>query len=105
MDGELRTLIIRDDITAQGEHEIAVCFHLALASDGPQRYLIAVDDARVALEVDPRWTVQILTGSEEPIGGWVSRGYHRKVPSTTLVAGVVPEVTCHLPATSNFTEG
>ena len=45
-----------------------------------------LEGGRVVLEVDPCMGVQILTGSEEPIGGWVSRGYHRKVPSTMLVA-------------------
>ena len=30
--------------------------------------------------------MDMLRGSEEPIGGWVSRGYHRKAPSTTLFA-------------------
>ena len=38
------------------------------------------------LEVDLRLAVDTLTGSEDPIGGWVSRGYHRKVPTTTLIA-------------------
>jgi hypothetical protein len=40
----------------------------------------------VTLEVDARLAVDILTGDNEPIGGWVSRGYHRKIPSTTLIA-------------------
>ena len=35
--------------------------------------------------LDPRLVVQILIGSEEPIGGWVSRGYHQKYVSTTMV--------------------
>jgi hypothetical protein len=39
----------------------------------------------VILEMDSRLAVDTLEGSTAPIGGWVSRGYHRKVPATTLV--------------------
>lgn len=49
----------------------------------PKRYRIAVAGGAVVLEVDVQLAVEILRASEEPIGGWVSRGYHRKVPSTT----------------------
>jgi hypothetical protein len=45
-----------------------------------------VPGGTVTLEVDPQLAVDTLRGSEDPIGGWVSRGYHRKVPSTTLIA-------------------
>jgi len=83
-------LTIQDDIAASGSHEIAVYFHLAedalLSAERPNRYRIAVGGGTVTLEVDARLVVEVLKGSDEPIGGWVSRGYHRKVPSTTLIA-------------------
>jgi hypothetical protein len=40
----------------------------------------------VTLEIDPQLAVDVLKGSEDPIRGWVSRGYHRKVSATTLIA-------------------
>jgi hypothetical protein len=30
--------------------------------------------------------LEFLAASEDPPGGWVSRGYHRRRPSVTLVA-------------------
>ena len=85
-----RVLTIQDDIVASGIHEVATYFHLAedalLSVERPNRYGIAVRGGTVTLEVDTRLTVDVLTGAHEPIGGWVSRGYHRKVPSTTLIA-------------------
>jgi Heparinase II/III-like protein len=90
LDGPSRTLTIRDAIRARADHSVAVYFHLAeqcvLSHVGPNRYAIAVGAGTVALEVDPRLKVRILRGSEDPIGGWVSRGYHQKTPITTLVA-------------------
>jgi hypothetical protein len=85
-----RILTIQDDIVAGGPHEIAAYFHLAedavLSSEGPNRYWIAVGGGTVTLEVDARLAVGIVTGTCEPIAGWISRAYRHKVPSTTLVA-------------------
>jgi hypothetical protein len=90
LDDRSRSLSIQDDIVASGIHEVAAYFHLAedahLSAEKPNRYRITVGGGTVTLEVDPRLAVEVLTGSDEPIGGWVSRGYHRKIPSTTLIA-------------------
>jgi uncharacterized heparinase superfamily protein len=90
LDGPSRILTVEDEIVAEGAHDVAMGFHLAegarLAEAGRNRYVIAVDGDTVTLTVDARLTGEIHAGSEEPIAGWVSRRYHRKVPSTTLVA-------------------
>jgi hypothetical protein len=90
LDERARVLSIQDDIVASGPHEISAYFHLAedavLSVERPNRCSIAVGDGMVRLEVDARLEVDVLTGSDDPIGGWVSRGYHRKGPSTTLIA-------------------
>jgi len=90
LDERSRILTIQDDIVGSGSQEIAAYFHLAedalLAVERPNRYRIAVGGGTVTLEVDARLAVDVLTGSTEPMGGWVSRGYHGKVPSTTLIA-------------------
>jgi Heparinase II/III-like protein/Heparinase II/III N-terminus len=93
LDGASRILSVQDDLLGSGRHSVAMYFHLAedcvLSEVGPNRYQIAVGGGAVTLEVDRRLTVQCLRGSEHPIGGWVSRGYHRKTPTTTLVASGV----------------
>ena len=90
LDAESRMLTIGDDIVAQGAHQVAVYFQLAedaaVTMKRPNLYRIDLAGGTVVLEVDVKLTVEILRGSENPIGGWVSRGYHRKTPSTTLIA-------------------
>jgi hypothetical protein len=90
LDAEVRTLTIRDDVLARGHHDIAIYFHLAedavVSTDRPNRYRIGIPGGAVMLEIDAQLAVETLRGSEDPIAGWVSRGYHRKVPSVTLVA-------------------
>jgi len=90
LDAGARVLTIQDEIAARGPHEIAAYFHLAedarLSVERPDRYQISVGSGTVTLEVDRRLAVEVVTGREEPIGGWVSRGYHRKALSTTLIA-------------------
>lgn len=90
LDERSRVLTIQDDIVAAGPHEIAAYFHLAedaiLSADGPNRYRIVVGGGTVTLEVDARLAVSVVTGSGEPIAGWISRAYHRKGPISTLIA-------------------
>jgi hypothetical protein len=90
LDERSRVLTIQDDIVAGGPHEIAVYFHLAedavVSLEGPNRYRISVGGGMITLEVDARLSVDVATGSGEPIAGWISRAYHRKVPSATFVA-------------------
>ena len=52
---------------------------------GRNRYLVYVDSGTIEIELDPCLNVESFSGSEDPICGWVSRGYHQKEASTTLV--------------------
>ncbi len=95
LDGQ--ELVVRDDIIARGKHEIEVFFHLAehcvVVPAGRNRYLIDVGwetienvgRRTIEIELDPCLQVESFKGSEDPICGWVSRGYHQKEASTTLV--------------------
>lgn len=87
---ESRTLVILDELDAKGGHDVALYFHLAerclLDGAAGNVFELLLGGSRVTLRIDARLTVERLFGSEAPIGGWVSRGYHRKLPSTTLVA-------------------
>ncbi len=89
LDLDERELVIRDDVIACGKHEIEVFFHLAehcvVNPAGINRYLVDVGPGTIEIELDHRLRVKEFKGSEDPICGWVSRGYHQKKASTTLV--------------------
>ncbi|MBM4149927.1 MAG: hypothetical protein FJ224_12925, partial [Lentisphaerae bacterium] len=89
LNGPQRTLVVRDDILARQRHEIAVVFHLAercrVTTTGRNRFRIDVGPGTVEIELDSALQVELFQGSEDPLWGWVSRGYHRKEASTTLV--------------------
>ena len=87
LDGQ--ELVVRDDIIAHGKHEIEVFFHLAehcvVNPAGKNCYLVDVGPGTIEIELDPCLQVASFNGSKDPIFGWVSRGYHQKEASTTLV--------------------
>lgn len=89
LDGESGTLTVRDEIETRGQHTVALHFHLSehcsVTAVHQNRCEIAVAGGRVVLELDPALAMELCMGSEQPIMGWVSRGYHRKVPATTVI--------------------
>jgi hypothetical protein len=95
LDGRWRVLVVHDDIVARGRHEISVWFHLAehcLPSPaGGNRFLVNTGHGMIELELDSRLQVESFRGSQNPISGWVSRGYHQKEPSTAIVGRHVGE--------------
>jgi hypothetical protein len=92
MDARTRTFDITDRLLMERPHRIALFFHTAedarVTRAGDRDFVLEVDGGSVALRLDPQLTVQTFEGSDAPIGGWVSRGYHRKSPSVTI-AGTV----------------
>ncbi|MFO1402552.1 MAG: heparinase II/III family protein, partial [Steroidobacteraceae bacterium] len=90
LDAATRTLAIEDEIVSEGAHQVALHFHLAehceLEPPVGQRCVIRVGAQRVTLRVDPSLELAVLPSSEDPIQGWVSRGYHHKVAAPLLVA-------------------
>jgi uncharacterized heparinase superfamily protein len=82
-------LTVTDEITAEGPHEVALAFHAAetatVEEKDARHFEIRVEGGLVRLTFDDGLIVERLQGSERPIGGWVSRGYHRRQPATTLV--------------------
>ena len=87
--GPARTVVVRDEIEACDKHEIALYLHLAehciATSAGANRFLVDVGGGSVEIDLDPRLQTELLKGTEDPIHGWVSRGYHQKTASTTIV--------------------
>lgn len=91
LDGEARVLTIVDEIVARGLHEIALHFHFAedCRLPTPRSSSVGIEVANVGVarvELDPRLSLSTFQGSEQPIGGWLSRGYHRRVASPSLTA-------------------
>ena len=89
LNGREHLLVVRDEIEACDKHEIALYLHLAehctANPAGANRFLVDVGGGSVEIELDPRLQTELLRGREDPIHGWVSRGYHQKTASTTLV--------------------
>lgn len=82
-------LVVRDEIFTAETHEIEIFFHFAehcivKPAEG-NSFVVDIDQGIVELRLDQPLQVQTFNGSENPIYGWVSRGYHQKTASTTLV--------------------
>ena len=89
LDGPGRALTIQDDLDARGRHDVALHFHFseqcAVRRVDTQRVEVDTGAGHVTIELDPRLQLSLLHGSEQPMGGWVSRGYHCKRAAATLV--------------------
>ncbi len=82
-------LRIEDVLEAAGEHHVRMPLHVAEHARADQldisTWRIDAGEARVTVRMDPALRTYGLRGSEDPIGGWVSRGYHRKAAGCTIV--------------------
>lgn len=89
LDGIMRELTIRDDITARKEHNITIFFHFAencvLNPTRRNHYRVDLGPGSIEIKLDSLLQVESFEGSTNPIFGWVSRGYHQKQPATTLI--------------------
>jgi uncharacterized heparinase superfamily protein len=87
--GSPPVLTITDEVIASAPHDVAVFFHASEVADtiatGPRSFEIRVEGGVAHLTLDDRFEVERRQGSLEPLGGWVSRGYHRRAPSTSIV--------------------
>lgn len=90
LDAESRTLTLVDELITRGRHLVALHFHLAetcvVAELEGGRASIDTGRGMVEMAFDSRLKLDTLRGSIDPIGGWVSRGYHRRTPATLLAA-------------------
>jgi hypothetical protein len=88
LDVERRLVTITDDIVGDGA-PIAVYFHLsercALRARGDSEFELDVVRGAAVLSLDPLLRAEVVRGGPGTMLGWVSRGYHRKEPSTTVV--------------------
>lgn len=63
---------------------------------GSNQFRAAAEQSELIIEFAPAASVQCTRGSTHPIGGWVSRGYHQKRPTTTLACRLVFEGDCKI---------
>ena len=89
LDSELGEVRVVDQLAGAGRHTADFCLHLAedcsLQPLSETHYEVNCGKEGIVVELDGRLAVHALCGAEDPIGGWVSRGYHRKQPATTLI--------------------
>ena len=88
LDGSHGVLTITDRLHMAGDHRVELFFHFS--EDAQVRLDGSAIEATgpfgsLRLEADPRLRPTLLQGSTTPPGGWVSRGYHRREPSTTVI--------------------
>lgn len=90
LDGAASRVVIRDRLAGAGSHHAALHLHFAetcTVERSERGGFSAVFPGGFAdIDMDDRMSVEAVVGSEDPILGWVSRGYHRKEPSPTLRA-------------------
>jgi hypothetical protein len=89
LDAGSRILTIRDEIIAKGSHEIGIYLHLSeecvIFKTQSNRYEIDVRGRKIVIEVDSKFSTEISAGGKKPIAGWMSKCYHKKVASTSIV--------------------
>jgi hypothetical protein len=88
-----RTLTVIDSLVCQGRHRVELFWHfsddcnMALSSDD---VIGRNANASIKLHWPSGFAARIVRGSEDMPAGWLSRGYDRRVPcSTVIVAGEV----------------
>ncbi len=89
LDGSAGVVTIEDELTGNGRHTAGMFLHFAEDCrvdkiDGNQ-YEVDREPGRVLIDLDAQLSAKAFRGNLDPLLGWVSRGYHRRQPCTTLV--------------------
>lgn len=89
LDGEGLDIRVLDELLMTASHDVAVFWHFAeqctVLSQSDHGIEIDFGGGRLFMEFDPRLSLSQERGNEDSNLGWVSRGYHRKSPSLTLI--------------------
>lgn len=90
LDGETQQLVVIDELYATSKHLVRIFFHCApeckVDECAPQQLRITNGQQTMLMQFDPSLEIKRLLGSKQPIGGWLSQGYHQKIPAPTIVA-------------------
>ncbi|TMG78331.1 MAG: heparinase [Betaproteobacteria bacterium] len=88
LDKRARRLAIEDSLDMAEGHEVELLFHFAeecrvdALADG---YLVERDGMTLRLTLPANGAAELYRGSLVPVFGWISRGFDRRQPTTTLV--------------------
>jgi hypothetical protein len=87
-DAAENVLVVTDILECQGSHDVAVHWHFAepcktSAHDGQLRVEGRQHALRMSCSLGA--DIELLNGSETPLGGWISRQFDEKQPITTAV--------------------
>lgn len=81
-------ILVEDRIESKASHSIEQYFHLSpdceIKDSGNNSYQIINGDDAIVVTFDSKMDIEIISGSVEPIGGWVSYVYDRKIASNTI---------------------
>ncbi len=82
-------MVLEDAVLGEGRHQVEFMFHFhpdCVVEKVAEGYSVTNNGVGIVLLPDPSLTSsQVLKGSVDPIGGWYSPGFDRKVPCPTLV--------------------
>ena len=88
-----KAITIVDRLTGVGEHTARAHFHFApgctVSISGHSAEVVTPKGTRLGLRFDSRLQLATQCGSESPISGWYSDGYHRRMPAPTLIASAI----------------
>jgi hypothetical protein len=83
-----RRLVIEDALEMSQAHDVELLFHFAeqcrVAASGAA-YRIERDGIVLELTLPPGGSAELYRASETPMFGWVSRGFDRRAPTSTIV--------------------
>ncbi len=82
-------LSVEDEVVAAGAHDVSQHWHFSEHCDIEQNdtgsFRVSVGGRTLVLSLDPQVTATLIRGDESSFFGWVSRKYHKKVPSYAIV--------------------
>ena len=82
-------ILIKDTFKARAQHQLRTFWHFSEKCEvyhrGSNYFTVLVGSDSIDVWIDPCFSVQHIKGGENPITGWLSRGYHHKVPCVTLI--------------------
>ena len=88
LDKGARRLLIEDSLEMAAAHEIELVFHCAeqcRVTPISGGYAIERDGTALELTLPAGGAAEVYCGSLEPLYGWISRGFDRRQPASTIV--------------------
>lgn len=91
------TVTIEDHFDCAGDHDIAIYFHIApsiVVTPGPSGTTKLQGPGFTLNLSTPDGQLRHILADETEMFGWVSTGYHKRIPSSCLVSAITTPKTC-----------